>query len=121
MTQAPDFDPKALRLAVEQAADPELELDFRAMFGGIMGYANSRPFASMSNRGLALKLGKHARDRLLALPGARPLRYEPDDPPSKTYTLVPDAMTRDSAALAPWIKESAAFVVTLVVRRSRGK
>ncbi|MFC0502382.1 hypothetical protein [Asaia krungthepensis] len=42
---------------------PELaapDLSFRPMFGGIMGYAGGRVFASLSNIGLALKMnGKH--------------------------------------------------------------
>ena len=38
----------------------------------------------------------------LALPGARPLRYEPDSQPSLNYVLMPDQVVDDPAQLAVW-------------------
>jgi TfoX/Sxy family transcriptional regulator of competence genes len=88
------------------------------MFGGIMGYVAGRPFALLSNRGLALKLGADDRDRLIAAGGA-PLRIEPDAPPSRSYTLVPDAMLVLSDALSGWIACSAAHVVAAPAKPPR--
>ena len=105
-----EHDPNALHVAVERAAATEIDLSFRAMFGGIIAYADGRPFASLSNRGLALKLDAKDQAALLELDGARRLRYEPGDPPSKTYVLVPDAMLSDDAALRAWSCRSAAYV-----------
>ena len=99
------------------AAAPDIELSFRKMFGGIMGYASEMVFASLSNVGLALKLTPADRDRALALPGAVPLRYEPDAPPSKSYGVVRAAILADDAALAHWVGRSAAAVKPAVVRR----
>ena len=48
------YDPKHLQQTVEAAAPAELELNFRPMFGGIMGCANGMAFASLSDVGLAL-------------------------------------------------------------------
>lgn len=90
------------------AAAPDIELSFRAMFGGIMGYAAEVPFASLSNVGLALKFAAADRDRALALPGAVPLRYEPDAPPSKSYVVLPADIVGDGAALHDWITTSVA-------------
>ena len=90
------------------AAVPGGELSFRAMFGGIMGYAAGLPFASLSNVGLALKFAGDARDRALALPGAVPLRYEPDAPPSKSYVVLPTEVVDGRAALHDWIMASIA-------------
>ena len=59
--------------------------------------------------GLALKLPEASRDRLIAL-GAQPLRYFPTGPVKKDYVVVPEVLTHDRAALAPWIKESIRFV-----------
>ena len=102
------YDPNKLQAIVEAASPPDLELGFRPMFGGIMGYAAGQVFASMSNVGLALKLTGADHAALSAVPGVRPLRYEPDDPPSKTYLLLPDAMLSDSDSLRSWIARSAA-------------
>ena len=105
-------DPKALRPVLEAAAPPDAELTLRAMFGGLMAYAAGRPFASLSDMGLALKISGAARDELLALPGSAPLRYEPDAPPSKSYVVVPEGMLGDPTALREWIERSIASLGT---------
>lgn len=103
-----EYDLKALQAVLEAANPPDLELTFRPMFGGIMGYAAGKTFASLSNRGLALKMTGEDHVALSALPGVAPLRYEPDDPASKSYLLVPDEMLSDPDGLRPWIARSAA-------------
>ncbi len=97
-----NHDPARLQ-AVVQATAPDLELSFRPMFGGIMGYAGGRVFASLSNVGLALKMAGDAHEALSTLPGAAPLRYEPDQPASKSYVVVPDAMLSKPEILRQWI------------------
>ena len=89
------------------AAAPDIELSFRKMFGGIMGYAAEVPFASLSNVGLALKFTPGEREKALALPGAKPLQYEPDSPPSKSYVVLPPEIVADGASLHDWIVASA--------------
>ena len=106
--EAADHDPKVLQAILAEAAPPDLELTFRPMFGGIMGYAEGKVFASLSNVGLALKLAGSDREALLAEPGARPLRYEPDQPPSKSYVVAPEAMLSQPDVLRRWIVRSAA-------------
>ena len=106
--QSADHDPKVLQVILTRAAPPDLELTFRPMFGGTMAYAPGKVFASLSNVRLALKLVGTDRDTLLAKPGARPLRYEPNQPPSKSYVVVPDTMLSDLAVLRRWIVRSAA-------------
>ncbi len=89
------------------AAAPDIDLSFRKMFGGIMGYADGVVFASLSDVGLALKFTAAERDRALALPGASPLRYEPNAPASKSYVVLPRVVVDDGAALHDWITASA--------------
>jgi TfoX/Sxy family transcriptional regulator of competence genes len=101
-------DPKVLQARCSAAAPPDLELAFRPMFGGVMGYAAGKVFASLSDVGLALKLSGADREALLATPGAKPLRYEPDQPPSKSYVVVPEAMLSDPGHLRLWIVRSVA-------------
>jgi len=42
------------------------------------------------------------------VPDVKPLRYEPDNPPSKSYLLLPDAMLSDPDSLRSWMARSAA-------------
>ncbi len=101
-------DPKTLQTVFTAASPPDLELAFRPMFGGIMGYADGKAFASLSDVGLALKLAGADRDALLAIDGAKALRYGADQPPSKSYVVVPEAMLSAPEALGAWIARSAA-------------
>ena len=111
-------DPTSLR-ALLAAAAPDLELTFRPMFGGIMGYAAGKPLASLSDVGLALKLASADHAALLALPGARPLQYEPDSPPSRSCVLVPPSMLDDPAALMARARRSAGSAAARPARRRR--
>ncbi len=112
-------DPKALQAICVAAAPPDLELAFKPMFGGIMAYAEGRPFASLSDVGLALKLAGADREALLATPGAQPLRYAADQPPSKSYVVAPEAMLSDLDGLRGWIARSVAGLASKPARRRR--
>ncbi len=90
-----------LELAAEEVLPPDEELTFRAMFGGVGTYARGRMFASLSNSGLALKLGPESRARLLEEDGARMLQYEEGGPASKTSVVVPSGITTEPSLLAP--------------------
>ncbi len=87
-------------------------IHFRPMFGGVMAYANGKPFASLSNVGLAIKLDAAHYAALLQERGARPLQYEPSSPPSKQYVLVPDALLNDSERerLGVWLAHAIRYV-----------
>jgi len=108
-----------LRKHVEVAAPIEIELRFKPMFGGVGVYANGRMCMSLSNVGLALKLGPVERAQLLAVKGSKPLQYEPNSPPSKSYLVVPDSILRDRAELGRWIALSAAFAAGAAKRHKR--
>ena len=109
-------DPKKLQAIVEDAAPPDMELAFKAMFGGILAYVDGRPMASLSDVGLAFKLTGAGHAELSALPGAKALQYEPGQPVSKTYVVVPEAMLKDRDALRGWIVRTAASVKAAPVK-----
>jgi TfoX/Sxy family transcriptional regulator of competence genes len=113
------YDPKALETVFRDAAPPDLELLFRPMFGGIMAYANGKPLASLSDAGLALKAPPALMAEFLAAPGAAPLRYEPDAPPSKSYVVVPKAMLGERDELRAWIVKAVAGLAATPVKRAR--
>ncbi|KMM75180.1 hypothetical protein ACP93_12800 [Xanthomonas sp. NCPPB 1128] len=110
-------DPMLLQSILADAAPPGLEVAFRPMFGGRFAYADGKPFASLSDVGLALKFAGSERDALLAVPGAAPLRYEPDQPASKSYVVVPETMLSEPAELRPWVMRSVSGLPTKRVRK----
>lgn len=112
-------DPKQLQAVMQRAAPPDMPLGFRPMFGGIMAYCEGKPFASLSNVGLALKLAGGDHTALLAEEGASALRYEPDQPASKSYVVVPPGMLADLDRLRHWIVRSAAGLVSATSRSQR--
>lgn len=112
-----DHLPTDLQTRVTDAA-PGVDLTFRPMFGGIMAYAGGVVFASLSNVGLGLKLPKPDQLDLIAL-GGEPLRYEPTDPPSKSYIVVPPAILGDRDALGAWIARSIAGLAPPKPRKAR--
>lgn len=111
--------PANLQKIVEKAAPLDIDLRFKPMFGGIGAYAFGRMFMSLSDVGLALKLGEAERQELLRLKGAKPLQYEPDAPPSKSYVVVPDTMLSDLKTLQSWIAKSSACVRTQEPKRRK--
>jgi TfoX/Sxy family transcriptional regulator of competence genes len=101
----------ALRRDLEEAAcllGAPQELRFRSMFGGLMAYFGEQPCAWLSAGGLALKLAPADQPGLLEQPGARRLVAKPGAAPSRSYVLVPAAIHRDAARLAPWLARSTA-------------
>ena len=111
------YDPKLLQPILAGAAPPDLDVTFRPMFGGLFAYADGKPFASLSNVGLALKFAGGERDAILALPGAAPLRYEADQPASKSYVVVPDAMLTEPGELRSWVIRSVSGLPAKRVRK----
>lgn len=110
-------DPKLLQPILAEAAPPDLDVTFRPMFGGLFAYADGKPFASLSDVGLALKFTCSERDAILALPGAAPLRYEPDQPASKSYVVIPEPMLSEPDHLRSWVIRSVANLPAKRVRK----
>lgn len=110
-------DPKLLQPILAGAAPPDLDVTFRPMFGGLFAYADGKPFASLSDIGLALKFVGNERDAMLALPGAVPLRYEPDQPAGKSYVVVPERMLSEPGELRSWVIRSVSSLPAKRVRK----
>ena len=112
-----DSNPKELQKAIEEAIGPEAveyEMRFRPMFGGIMAYAFGSPFASLSIAGIALKLSEDDRRRLIEKEDGYPLRYKPSDPPSKSYTIIPERMVAAKGVhLKEWLVLSMTYCKSL--------
>lgn len=116
-------DPAATRLA-DRLADLEPLLQFpyttKAMFGGIMVYADGRPVASLSDVGFGLKASNptfHAE--LLALSGALRLRYGPNQPGSRSYVVIPDTIVDDDHHIADLLNSAALAARTSAPTRKK--
>jgi TfoX/Sxy family transcriptional regulator of competence genes len=120
-----DANPKELQQITEDVIGPRIikyELRFRAMFGGILAYAYGRPFASLSNAGIAIKLIEQDKQALIDEHGGYPLRYEPSDPPSKSYVVIPMAMVEAKGEeLEAWLLKSIIYVKTLPLSKKKPK
>jgi len=110
-------DPRALQKVMEAAMPPHIDWRFKPMFGGIGVYANDKMCVSLSDIGLAVKLGPADQDALLKLKGAKRLQYEPSLPPSKTYIVVPDALLADRKTLRHWLAVSAAHAAAAPAKK----
>ena len=110
-------DPKLLQPILAGAAPPDLNVTFRPMFGGLFAYADGKPFASLSDVGLALKFAGREREAIMALPGAAALRYEPDQPASKSYVVIPETMLSEPDELRSWVIRSVSGLPAKHVRK----
>ena len=99
----------------------DAEIRHKAMFGGACSYANERIFSLLSNVGIGLKLSPEDRDELLKIDGAKPVQYEPDSAPSKSYFVVPESVRKSPDAFASWVGKSIEFVSTLPVPKKKKK
>lgn len=114
-------DPKHLQTIVEAAAPPDMDITFRAMFGGILAYVDGKPLASLSDVGLAFKVFKDDHQDLIGTVGAKALQYDASQPISKTYVVVPEPMLKDKDALRSWIKRAADGVASQPVKAKKKK
>ena len=83
-----------------------------------MIYSSGRPFASLAEQGLALKLNESDRKALLQEPGAEPLCHD-GEAPSKQYVVVPVHIIEDAEQLGMWLERSASFVAGLPAKKKR--
>jgi TfoX/Sxy family transcriptional regulator of competence genes len=111
--------PADLRKKMEAAVPANVDWRYKPMFGGIGVYANDRMCVSLSDVGLAVKLGNASQAQLLKLRGARRLQYEPSMPPSKTYIVVPEVMLSNPMVLGRWLAKSAIEAAVAPAREPR--
>ena len=85
-----------------------------------MAYAYGRPFASLSNAGIAVKLSGDERNRLIEKEDGYPLRYKPSDPPSKSYTVIPKSIVEAGGEpLKNWLTLSMNYCKTLPLSKKK--
>ncbi len=87
---------------------PEVDLDFRQMFGGIGGYVRERIFFVLTDEGPALKFAKATQaDLLQEAPDAFNLSW------TRLYLVVPPYIWDDDARLSEWLQRSVDDVLAM--------
>lgn len=91
---------------------PDIEIEFRRMFGGMGAWARGRIFATTWEGGLALKLSAKDQAGFRAEPGAENLSFTPGVVEHK-YMTVPEQVLADSRKWRAWVERSVDYVLTL--------
>jgi TfoX/Sxy family transcriptional regulator of competence genes len=93
---------------------PEVELNFRHMFGGMGGYVRGRIFTILVTEGVALKFPPETQSELLhQAPDAHHLVW------TQQYLVVPPYILEDEARLSEWLQISIDYVLSLPLTRKR--
>ena len=82
----------------------------RRMFGGMGVYTGERMFAFLVGDDIGLKLCPHDLEMAMQLPGAEPLRPEPDAEPMREYVKMPREILDNYDQFLHWVGRSAAYV-----------
>lgn len=107
------YDAKLLKVRLEELAiNLPHEVTTRPMMGGFIGYADGKPFVSLSTGGFGVKLLPDDQERLLTRKGAERMRHLPDQPPSKTYVAFSRDDLDNDSVMIEWLSIAAASAPT---------
>jgi len=98
-------------------SDPRVER--RKMFGFDCAFTGGNMFTGLCPLGMVVRLPEDERQRLLALPGARP--FEMRGRTMREYAVVPEPMTTDRRRLRAWVARSFAYAAALPAKPRRTK
>lgn len=101
---------RPLRYEQMMKAAESLDVRARRMFNGMGVYTGEKMFAFLYEAEIGLKLCPDDLETVMAMPGAGPLRPDPDGEPMREYVLLPRAITDDMTAFCEWVQRSAAYV-----------
>lgn len=88
----------------------------RRMFNGMGIYTGERMFAFLYDEEIGLKLSPEHQQEALAMPGAEPLRPDPQGEPMKEYVKMPHEVLDNYEVLAQWIERSTTYVQRKIAR-----
>ncbi len=91
------------------AAGLSMQVTSQRMMGGYGISLKGHLFAHVCSEGMGLRLSPEDQTALLAVPGAKPLRFALDPARSAKFVLVPEPMMDQLPALSSWVKKAAKF------------
>jgi len=104
--------PPALVEAFAAALPDDPRVERRAMFGYPAAFANGQLFTGLHQDDCMVRLGDTEREKLLALPGAKPFAPMPGRV-MREYAVVPPALHADRRALRRWMEKALAYACSL--------
>lgn len=81
----------------------------RRMFGGMGIYTGEKMFAFLYEAEIGLKLSPDDLEEAMKLPGAGPLRPEPDAEPMREYVQMPKEILDNYDSFIEWVEKSTAY------------
>ena len=107
--------PPALIERFDTVAADFPEATRRLTFGYPCLYVGGNMVTGLFGDSWHVRVGKEDTDELLQLPGARPFEPMPGRPMTG-FTLLPDAIVDDDAAVREWVGRAIAHVSTMPVK-----
>jgi DNA transformation protein len=81
----------------------------RRMFGGMGIYTGEKMFAFLVGEDIGLKLAPEDLAEAMGLPGAEPLRPEPNAEPMRDYVRMPREVLDNFEKFMYWVERSACY------------
>jgi TfoX/Sxy family transcriptional regulator of competence genes len=82
----------------------------RRMFNGMGIYTGEKMFAFLYESEIGLKLSPQDQEEALCLPGAEPLRPDPEQEPMREYVKMPADVLENFDKFTQWVERSTAYV-----------
>jgi DNA transformation protein and related proteins len=81
----------------------------RRMFGGMGIYTGERMFAFLIDEDIGLKLAPEDLSEAMQIPGAEPLRPDPQSEPMREYVRMPREVLDNYEKFIYWVERSASY------------
>lgn len=91
-----------------RAAEP-YDVRARRMFGGMGIYTGEKMFAFLVDEVIGLKLSPEDLEEAMQLPGAKPLRPDPESEPMREYVCMPRDVLDNYEMFLFWVERSASY------------
>lgn len=101
---------RPLRYEQMMKAAEAYDIRARRMFNGMGIYTGEKMFAFLYEAEIGLKLPPDELEIVMKMPGATPLKPDPDGEPMREYVKLPKEILDDYDTFVEWVNRSAAYV-----------
>ncbi|MBS1717064.1 MAG: TfoX/Sxy family protein [Armatimonadetes bacterium] len=100
---------RPIRYEQMMKAAESFDVRARRMFAGMGIYTGEKMFAYLVGEDIGLKLSPEDAQQALGLPGAEPMRPEPDSEPMPHYVRMPKEVLDNFDSFSGWVQRSADY------------
>lgn len=111
---------RPLRYEQMMRAAESYDVRARRMFGGMGVYTGEKMFAFLIGDDIGLKLCPEDLEEAMNLPGATPLRPEPDSEPMREYVKMPRDVLDNYEIFMMWVERSALYARSKMTQSAAG-